>query len=415
VLDAGCGTGRVGRELARRAIDVVGVDIDPEMLATARRKAPGVDWRLADLATVDLARPFDAAIAAGNVMIFLTPGTERAVIGNLARHLSPGGLLIAGFQPRDRMPLDRYDALCLDAGLEQNASRVGQRTVAPAGLHIVAGVDAAPAEPSGAARTVTTPMNHGAARTHQRHLLRRNEGAQVIVDGRGRGFPPSRPQKRRPECGTATHGEKVRVASSPQTTRYDANPHWIAARRRTARSPNGHPRRRWRLVMRPGDGPGRRQPADRPPIEIQMAHAPRSPIAEHRELVARPAPRWTGNRGVYMAFCERCFARGPCVPKALGTFHGRDWMPAVRGSASSAPRFSPPEARGALLQHLAAGVARRRFHEIDRRALEAELVLSHQLSRGLLASPCPIITVSLLLVGHANDRHIRDGRVFEQL
>ena len=119
VLDAGCGTGRVGRELARRALDVVGVDIDPEMLATARRKAPHVDWRHADLETVDLARTFDAAVAAGNVMIFLVPGTERAVIGNLARHLSPGGLLIAGFQlRRDRMPLDRYDALCLDAGLE---------------------------------------------------------------------------------------------------------------------------------------------------------------------------------------------------------------------------------------------------------------------------------------------------------
>ena len=32
VLDAGCGTGRVAIELARRGIDVVGVDIDPRML-----------------------------------------------------------------------------------------------------------------------------------------------------------------------------------------------------------------------------------------------------------------------------------------------------------------------------------------------------------------------------------------------
>ena len=40
VLDAGCGTGRVGRELARRGRDVVGVDLDPAMLATARQKAP---------------------------------------------------------------------------------------------------------------------------------------------------------------------------------------------------------------------------------------------------------------------------------------------------------------------------------------------------------------------------------------
>lgn len=119
VLDAGCGTGRIGRELARRGLDVLGVDIDAEMLATARRKAPEVEWRLADLATVDLGRTFEAVAAAGNVMIFLTPGTERGVIANLARHLSPGGLLIAGFQlARSRMTLGNYDALCLDAGLE---------------------------------------------------------------------------------------------------------------------------------------------------------------------------------------------------------------------------------------------------------------------------------------------------------
>ena len=54
VLDAGCGTGRVGRELARRGLDVVGVDLDPEMLATARRVAPTVNWHLEDLMTVDL-------------------------------------------------------------------------------------------------------------------------------------------------------------------------------------------------------------------------------------------------------------------------------------------------------------------------------------------------------------------------
>lgn len=59
VLDAGCGTGRVGRELARRGLDVVGVDLDPEMLATARRKAPDMEWRLSDLVSVDMGRSFD--------------------------------------------------------------------------------------------------------------------------------------------------------------------------------------------------------------------------------------------------------------------------------------------------------------------------------------------------------------------
>jgi len=118
VLDAGCGTGRVGRELARRGLDVTGVDIDEEMLDTARRKAPDVDWRLGDLAMIDLGREFDAIVMAGNVMIFLTPGTERAVVENMARHLAPGGLLIAGFQLEGgRLTVEQYDAFVVAAGL----------------------------------------------------------------------------------------------------------------------------------------------------------------------------------------------------------------------------------------------------------------------------------------------------------
>jgi SAM-dependent methyltransferase len=119
VLDAGCGTGRVGRELARRGLDVAGVDLDDVMLATARRKAPDIPWHTADLATVDLSRTFDAIVAAGNVMIFLTPGTEAQVLANLARHLHLGGLLIAGFQLRHGgLTVERYDALAVSAGLE---------------------------------------------------------------------------------------------------------------------------------------------------------------------------------------------------------------------------------------------------------------------------------------------------------
>ncbi len=43
VLDAGCGTGRVGIELAARGVEVVGVDLDEKMLNAARCKAPDLD------------------------------------------------------------------------------------------------------------------------------------------------------------------------------------------------------------------------------------------------------------------------------------------------------------------------------------------------------------------------------------
>src|SRR5580658_10789834 len=119
VLDAGCGTGRVAMELARRGLDVVGVDLDPAMLAAARDKAPFIPWVEADLFDFDLVRTFDGVVAAGNVMIFLTPGTESAVLENLARHLDPSGLLIAGFSlHKDRLTVGTYDDLAAAAGLE---------------------------------------------------------------------------------------------------------------------------------------------------------------------------------------------------------------------------------------------------------------------------------------------------------
>lgn len=119
VLDAGCGTGRIGRELARRGVEVVGVDLDPDMLATARRRAPALRWIEADLASIDLGRTFDLILAAGNVMILLTPGSEEAVLMNLARHLGPGGRLVAGFQlTTGARTVAVYDALAARAGLE---------------------------------------------------------------------------------------------------------------------------------------------------------------------------------------------------------------------------------------------------------------------------------------------------------
>ncbi len=118
VLDAGCGTGRVAVELARRGIDVTGVDLDASMLAVARRKAPELAWVLADVAVVDLDRSFDVVVLAGNVMIFLEPGTEGVVVANMARHLAPGGALVAGFSLEPgRLDLATYDHHARAAGL----------------------------------------------------------------------------------------------------------------------------------------------------------------------------------------------------------------------------------------------------------------------------------------------------------
>jgi SAM-dependent methyltransferase len=117
VLDAGCGTGRVAIELARRGVAVVGVDIDASMLATARNNAPAIDWYEHDLATLDLGRMFDAVVMAGNVPLFTPPGTQGAIVAGCARHVMTGGALVAGFQLGRGYALDAYDAHCTAAGL----------------------------------------------------------------------------------------------------------------------------------------------------------------------------------------------------------------------------------------------------------------------------------------------------------
>lgn len=118
VLDAGCGTGRVALELARRGVEVVGVDSDASMLATARRLGPDIRWIHADLTELALERVFDVVVMAGNVPLFTPPGTEAALVAGCARHVAPGGLLIAGFQLDRDYDLATYDAHCRAAGLE---------------------------------------------------------------------------------------------------------------------------------------------------------------------------------------------------------------------------------------------------------------------------------------------------------
>ena len=125
VLDAGCGPGRVGGYLHAVGHTVVGVDVDPELIAAAEEDHPGPRWIVADLAELDLVtldepEPFDAAVVAGNVMAFVAVGTETTVLARLRSHLRPDGFAAVGFHT-DRYDLGELDRHLADAGfvLEQ--------------------------------------------------------------------------------------------------------------------------------------------------------------------------------------------------------------------------------------------------------------------------------------------------------
>jgi SAM-dependent methyltransferase len=115
VLDAGCGPGRVGGRLAELGHDVVGVDLDPVLIAAAEHDHPGPNWLVGDLAELDLQASgvepgFDVIVCAGNVMGFLDPATRRTVLANLRAALRAGGRIVAGFGSGGEYPFaDFFD------------------------------------------------------------------------------------------------------------------------------------------------------------------------------------------------------------------------------------------------------------------------------------------------------------------
>ena len=78
-----------------------GVDLDPALIAEARRAEPGPDYVVGDLAGFELPsdgpQTFDAILCAGNVMGFLHPATRRPVLAGFRDRLAPAGRGVVGF------------------------------------------------------------------------------------------------------------------------------------------------------------------------------------------------------------------------------------------------------------------------------------------------------------------------------
>jgi 2-polyprenyl-3-methyl-5-hydroxy-6-metoxy-1,4-benzoquinol methylase len=122
ILDAGCGPGRVGAVLHARGHHVVGVDADATLIAAAKHDHEGPVWLVADLAELDLSAQgvpglFDAAVCAGNVMIYVAPDTEESVLTSIAAHLKPEGVAVFGFATGRGYALEDFDRHAERAGL----------------------------------------------------------------------------------------------------------------------------------------------------------------------------------------------------------------------------------------------------------------------------------------------------------
>jgi SAM-dependent methyltransferase len=94
LLDVACGTGK-HLELLRVHFDVVGLDLDPGLLAIARARVPGVELHEGDMTEFDLGRRFDVVTCLfSSIGYVLTLERLHEAVGAMARHLEAGGLLV---------------------------------------------------------------------------------------------------------------------------------------------------------------------------------------------------------------------------------------------------------------------------------------------------------------------------------
>ena len=122
ILDAGCGPGRHGAYLHAVGHTVIGVDADEELIEASKADHPGPTWLVGDLCELDLrapwiTEPFDAILMAGNVIVFVAPGTEVDVLRGLAGHLAPDGFVVTGFHTDRELSVADFDAAVAASGL----------------------------------------------------------------------------------------------------------------------------------------------------------------------------------------------------------------------------------------------------------------------------------------------------------
>jgi magnesium-protoporphyrin O-methyltransferase len=102
VLDAGCGTGMLAVEAAKRGAEVVAIDVAPTLIALARERAPkdlrrgSIDFRVGDMLASSLGR-FDYIVAMDSLIHYRAEDTVRA-LSQLARRAHRGVLFT--FAPR---------------------------------------------------------------------------------------------------------------------------------------------------------------------------------------------------------------------------------------------------------------------------------------------------------------------------
>ncbi len=118
VLDAGCGTGSLALEFAKRGHRVTGLDLSEAMLRVAQGKDPAetVRWVQGDITAFDLPAedgPFDLITCVADILNHLeTLEDWEKAFRHVARHLRPGGAFVLDVMTC--LGLERLDRIAVE-------------------------------------------------------------------------------------------------------------------------------------------------------------------------------------------------------------------------------------------------------------------------------------------------------------
>jgi len=102
IADVGCGTGATSRMLSDIGMDVVGIDLSPNMIATARRLNPGLHFQVGSMTNLDFEDGLFDGICAWYSVIHIPDELLPRVFSEFHRVLRPDGVALVAFQVGDQ-------------------------------------------------------------------------------------------------------------------------------------------------------------------------------------------------------------------------------------------------------------------------------------------------------------------------
>jgi SAM-dependent methyltransferase len=96
VLDAGCGPGWITGHLARRGVDVCGLDVSPALIDIARTNEPDLRFCVGSITELPIEADSLAGLVCWYVLHHVPDDAVAGVLAEFARALAPGGQLLTG-------------------------------------------------------------------------------------------------------------------------------------------------------------------------------------------------------------------------------------------------------------------------------------------------------------------------------